>query len=105
MLTTATAPAGRVTAFPESPAILEPQALGEVAAKIVLSEVEQLALQIDPDLAANVAPTSAKGKILRQVTPGIGIDHAVEEQPVQMRLRVRRAIRNIVQLASRRTGI
>jgi hypothetical protein len=42
-----------------SPAALEPQALGEVAAEIVLAEMHQLALKIDPDLAADVAPTPA----------------------------------------------
>src|SRR5450759_3221389 len=62
-----------------SPAVLEPQAFGEVATEIVLSEVLQLALQIDPDLTADVAPAPTERIILGKVAAGIGIDHAVEE--------------------------
>jgi hypothetical protein len=89
-------PGNRQAAVP-LPAPLKPQAFGEVAAKVVLPEVEQLALQIDPDLAADVAPAAAERVILRQIAAGIRIDHAVEEQPVQMRLLVRRAVRNVIQ--------
>src|SRR5271170_5389955 len=81
-----------------SPAALETQAFGEIARKIMLAEVHQLAIKIDPDLAADVAPAAAEREILRQIAAGIGIDHAVEEQPVQMCLRVRRTVRNVVEL-------
>ena len=64
----------------------------------MLAEMHQLAVQIDPDLAADVAPAPAEGVVLGQIASGIGIDHAVEEPPMQMRLRiVGRAVRHVVQ--------
>jgi hypothetical protein len=47
--------------------------------EIVLPEMQQFALQIDPDLAADVAPAAAERLVFRQITAGIGVDHAVEE--------------------------
>ena len=69
-----------------SPQALPPQALGKVAAKIVLAKMRQLALQVDPDLAAHVAPSTAERPILREATAGIGIGHAIEEPPMEMRV-------------------
>ena len=77
------------------PAALQPQAFGEVAAKIVLSEMLLLARRIDPDLAADVDPAAAEGVILRQIAVGILIGHAVEKQPVQMGPLMARRLRHL----------
>src|SRR4051794_21060381 len=59
-----------------SPAALQPQAFGEIAAKIILAEMLQLALQVDPDFAADVAPAAAERVIFRQIAARIRVDHA-----------------------------
>src|SRR5919198_784328 len=82
-----------------SPASLHAQAFGKIAAEQMLSEMHELAGGIDPDPAAHVAPSTAEGIVLRQISSRVGIDHAVEEAPVQVRLRiVRRAVRDVVEL-------
>src|SRR5262245_36913212 len=70
------------------PSSLHAQAFGEVAAEHVLAEMTELAIEVDPDLAADVAPAAAERIVLRQVATRIRICHAVEEPPVQMRLRI-----------------
>jgi hypothetical protein len=40
----------------------------------------ELALQIRPDLAAEICPAFAEGKILGQIGAGRGIDHAFEQR-------------------------
>src|SRR5262249_62360693 len=78
---------------------LHAQAFGEVAAEHVLAEMAELAIEVDPDLAANVAPAAAERIVLRQIAARIRIRHAVEETPVQMRLRiVKRPIGRVVGL-------
>jgi hypothetical protein len=55
---------------------LQPQAFGEVAAEIVLSQMQQFALQVDPDLAADVDPTAARRPPLTpwsRAPPGCGL--------------------------------
>jgi len=64
----------------------------------MLTKVKQLALQIDPDLATDVALAPTERVILRQIAAGTGIDHAVEEQPVQVRLRIRRSASDVRQV-------
>ena len=60
-------------------------------------------LAIRPDLAAHVAPPAAEGVVFREIIVGVGIDHAVEKQPVQLFSRVRariegRSIRAVIEL-------
>src|SRR5262249_58936678 len=74
--------------FVTSPTPLHPQAFGEIAAEQMLSEMHELAVEIDPDLAAHVAPSAAESIVLGQVSSRVRIDHAVEEEPVQVRLRI-----------------
>src|SRR5262249_9458331 len=82
-----------------SPTALDAQAFGEVATEQMLPEMPELAVEIDPDLAAHVAPTAAKRVILGQVPARIRIDHAVKEAPIKMRLRVvRRTVGHVVEL-------
>jgi len=50
---------------PPSPAVLEPQAFGELAAEIVLPQMRQFALQIDPGLATDGDSAEAERVILR----------------------------------------
>lgn len=65
----------------------------------MLPEMHELAIEIDPDLSAHVAPAPAEGEVLGEVAPGIRIDHAVEEAPVQVRLRIAgRAIWHVIEL-------
>ena len=45
-------------------ASLRAQAFGEIAAEQMLSEMHELAVEIDPDLPAHVAPAAAEGVIL-----------------------------------------
>ena len=62
-----------------SPAPLKAQAFGEIAAEQVLSEMHELAVEIYPDLAADVAPAVAERVVLGQVAARILVDHAVKE--------------------------
>ena len=70
------------------PTSLEAQALGKIAPEEMLPEMNELAVKIDPGLAAHVVPAAAEGVILGQVAARIRIDRAVEESPVEMRLRL-----------------
>ena len=82
-----------------SPPPLRAQALEQVAVIGHLPEMFEGRVDVDIDLAAHVAPAPAEGVILGQIPPGIGIDHAVEKQPVQVRLRVVRwAVGNVIEL-------
>src|SRR6516162_11683058 len=88
---------GRSAGF--SPTTLHAQAFGEIAAEQMLPEMHELAVEIDPDLPAHVAPSTAEGIVLGQVSARIRIDHAIVEPPVQVRLRmVRGAVRHVVEL-------
>src|SRR6266540_3415823 len=82
-----------------SPAPLHAQAFGKIAAEQMLPHVHKLAVEVDPNLAAHVAPPAAERVVLGQVAARIRIDHAVEEAPVKMRLRiVGRTVRNVLEL-------
>lgn len=86
---------------PPLPTVLEPQAFGEVAPEIVLPQMQQFALQVDPDLAADVDPAAAERVILRQIAAGVRIDHAVEKQPMQVRLREKTGVTRQAELVRR----
>src|SRR5713226_7708339 len=82
-----------------SPPALQAQSFGKVAAEQVLAEVHELTLQVDVNLAADVAPAAAKRVILGEIASRIGIDHAVEETPVEVALRiVGRTVGHVVEL-------
>src|SRR6185312_574599 len=53
-----------------------------------LTEMAELAFEIDPDLAADVAPTPAEGEIFREIAARVRVGHAIEKTPMQMRLRM-----------------
>jgi hypothetical protein len=57
---------------PCSPPSLYAQAFSQVAAVEVLAEVRQLALQIDENFAADVAPAATKRIILGKIAPPAG---------------------------------
>src|SRR5258707_12168974 len=82
-----------------SPPALQAQSFGKIAAEQVLAEVHELALQVNVDLAADVAPAAAERVILGEIAPRIRVDHAVEETPVEVALRiVGRTVGHVVEL-------
>src|SRR5581483_2128287 len=81
------------------PTALHAQTLRKIATEHVLPEVIELALEIDEDLAADVAPQPAERVVLREVAPRVRVDHAVVEAPVQMRFRMPgRSVRRVAQV-------
>src|SRR6266851_4799993 len=51
----------------------------DIAVKDGRADVIEAALQIGPDLAADIGPAFAEGKVLAEVSPGLRIDHAFEQ--------------------------
>lgn len=74
-------------------------ALGEFGPKHVLAVMTQVGMEIDIDLAADVAPAPAEGIVFGKVPSRIGVDHAVKEQPAVFRFGiVREPVGNVVEL-------
>ena len=86
---------------PPLPTVLEPQAFSEVAAEIVLPQMPPFASQVDPDLAPDIDPAAAERIVLRQMAAGVRIDHAVEKQPMQVRLLERTGVTRQAELVRR----
>src|SRR5258705_1186313 len=51
----------------------------DIAVKDGRADMIEPALKIGPDLAADIGPASAEGKILAEVSPGLRVDHAFEQ--------------------------
>jgi hypothetical protein len=82
-----------------SPAVLQSKALREIATIHVLAKMRELAVEIDPHFAADVAPPPAEGEIFGKIASRIRVDHAIEKQPMQMRFRMAwRAVGRVVEV-------
>jgi hypothetical protein len=65
----------------------------------VLAEVHELALKVDENLAADIAPAATKRIILGKIAPRTRIDHAIKEASVKVALWIaRRAVRQVIEL-------
>src|SRR5713226_1686694 len=53
---------------------------GEIAMKHGWTDVIEAALEISPDFAADIGPAFAERKILAEISPGLRIDHALEQR-------------------------
>src|ERR1700738_559015 len=56
----------------------------DIAMKDRRSDMIEATLEVSPDLAADIGPAFAKGKILAEISPGLRVDHALEQcKPVR----------------------
>src|ERR1700731_2159807 len=51
----------------------------DIAVKYRRADMIEAALKISPDFAADIGPAFAEGKILAEVSPGLGVDHALKQ--------------------------